>query len=40
VVMEVQSRNFIIFGRFGLTHTIFVIVTDVVTSDESLTVSL
>jgi hypothetical protein len=38
--MEVQSHTFTIFRRFGITHSIFVIVIDVVIRDESMTVSL
>ena len=38
--VEFQSHSFICFGRFGITHSIFVIVIDVVIRDESLAVSL
>jgi hypothetical protein len=38
--MEVHSHTFISFGKFCITHLVFVIVTDVVISDDSVTVSL
>ena len=38
--VEVQSQTCIIIGRFGITHSIFVIVIDVVINGESLTVGL
>jgi len=40
VGVEVQSQTCIIIGRFGITHSIFVIVIDVVINDESLAVGL
>jgi hypothetical protein len=37
--VEVKSHTFISFGRFGITHSVFVIVKDVI-REECLTVSL
>jgi hypothetical protein len=36
--MELKGHTFIIFVRFGITHSIFVIVLDIVMRDESLSV--